>query len=110
MKDAAQRWYNTKGREYARRWKKAHPEQCTESTTQYRARLLGAYTEPVDRTAIIDRDGGICYMCGNSPKGWQLTLDHVIPLVRGGSHTPSNLRVACRSCNARKGDKLLTEL
>lgn len=110
QKEALQRWYKSKGRAYHQQWKKAHPDQCIESANRYRARLLGAYHEPVDRTAIIDRDGGICYLCGNTPTGWQLTLDHVIPLVRGGSHTPDNLRVACRSCNARKKQRLLSEL
>ncbi|MFE6489697.1 HNH endonuclease [Streptomyces sp. NPDC057757] len=31
-----------------------------------------------------------------------LTADHVVPLARGGSSTPENTRVLCRSCNSRK--------
>jgi 5-methylcytosine-specific restriction endonuclease McrA len=39
----------------------------------------------------------------------QITLDHVIPLTRGGAHTASNLRVACRSCNSSKGELMPDE-
>jgi hypothetical protein len=58
---------------------------------------------PIDRAAIIARDNGICYLCGCRPTGDDLTLDHVIPLDAGGSHTADNLRVCCRSCNSLKG-------
>lgn len=110
QREASKRWYERKGRAYAQQWKKLHREQCTEAANRYRARLLGAYREPIDRTAIFDRDNGTCYLCGKQPKGWHRTLDHVIPLSRGGSHTPGNLRVACRSCNASKNARMLDEL
>lgn len=48
--------------------------------------------------ARIDYYGGKCWMCG-APAG---EIDHVIPLSKGGSNWPANLRPACRSCNARK--------
>lgn len=52
---------------------------------------------------------GICLYCGtamvrlaaNSPD--QFTIDHVIPLARGGDNQRSNLAPSCRSCNSRKG-------
>ncbi|MFF4316010.1 HNH endonuclease [Streptomyces sp. NPDC001507] len=34
-----------------------------------------------------------------------LTVDHIIPLVKGGTHHRENLRVLCRSCNSRRGSK-----
>lgn len=36
----------------------------------------------------------------------QFTIDHVIPLARGGSDDPDNLALACFHCNRRKADKL----
>lgn len=76
-----------------------------------RAREAGApIIEPVDRAEIILRDNGICHLCGKQPSEADLTIDHVIPLFRGGSHTKANMRVACRKCNSRKGTRLLAEL
>jgi 5-methylcytosine-specific restriction endonuclease McrA len=40
------------------------------------------------------------------PVGDTYHVDHVVPLVRGGSDDPSNLVIACVPCNLSKGDKL----
>ena len=46
---------------------------------------------------------GKCEYCG-SPN--RLTVDHKIPLARGGSHDESNLQCLCKSCNCRKKDRV----
>ena len=38
-----------------------------------------------------------------------MSIDHVVPLSRGGKHEIENLLPACRSCNSSKGAKLLEE-
>ena len=38
------------------------------------------------------------------------TIDHVLPLSAGGSHTIGNVVLACRSCNSKKGNNPLTKL
>lgn len=38
-----------------------------------------------------------------------LTIEHVIPISRGGTHTKDNIVPACRSCNSSKGNKLVSE-
>jgi len=48
---------------------------------------------------VLARDDYACVYCGATE---DLTLDHVIPRSRGGSHAPENLVTACRSCNSRK--------
>jgi hypothetical protein len=62
----------------------------------------------VSRVGIFSRDGWSCVYCGSSTKK-TLTVDHVIPVSRGGGNTWSNLVTACSKCNSAKGDKLLEE-
>lgn len=57
------------------------------------------------RQRIITRDGGICGVCGTHE---ELTVDHIVPLSRGGANDDSNLQTLCRRCNSRKGRFLLT--
>ena len=58
---------------------------------------------------------GICHYChGHFPKE-ELTLDHLVPVSRGGRSTRGNLVVCCRKCNREKGmltpaEQLLSEL
>lgn len=73
-------------------------------------RLNSPVIQEIDRNAIIARDNSTCYLCGASLNKREITLDHVIPLVRGGAHTAQNLRVCCRICNVRKGRKLISEM
>jgi len=48
----------------------------------------------------------VCYLCGTQLwGGFNLHMDHVIPVARGGVHCADNLRPACASCNHRKGAK-----
>lgn len=44
--------------------------------------------------------GGLCWICRTAPYD---AVDHVKPLVCGGSNWPANLRPACTPCNSRKG-------
>ena len=46
---------------------------------------------------------GLCYYCGKKFPIKELTLDHIVPLARGGTTTPGNVVAACRSCNKDKG-------
>jgi hypothetical protein len=58
------------------------------------------------RQEIFDRDGSECQYCGSFD---DLTCDHIVPLIRGGTNDHDNLTTACRSCNSSKGDKLVEE-
>jgi 5-methylcytosine-specific restriction endonuclease McrA len=56
---------------------------------------------------IFRRDDYICQYCGQpSPR---LTVDHIIPRVRGGEYTWENLVTACPQCNRHKGGRTLQE-
>lgn len=45
---------------------------------------------------------GICYYCGKKFPREELTMDHIVPVVRGGKSTKGNVVVACKECNNKK--------
>ena len=47
-----------------------------------------------------------CVYCGARLEFDVATIDHVLPLAKGGLHAPGNLVVACAPCNRMKGDML----
>ncbi len=48
------------------------------------------------------RASGICHYCGDRFPPRELTMDHVVPLSRGGRTTKSNVVPSCKECNSRK--------
>lgn len=82
---------------------KANPDKIIANVNRRRAKKLAAegfYTDE-DLIPILDRQAGVCVGC---PKdiSTKYTVDHYIPLSRGGSNWPANLQLVCRSCNAQK--------
>jgi 5-methylcytosine-specific restriction endonuclease McrA len=45
---------------------------------------------------------GKCHYCGGTFPPDELTMDHLVPVARGGKSTPGNVVPACRDCNSRK--------
>jgi 5-methylcytosine-specific restriction endonuclease McrA len=56
------------------------------------------------------RSSGICYYCRNKFPVDELTMDHLVPLVRGGRSVKENLVPACKKCNSDKKYKLAFEV
>ncbi len=56
------------------------------------------------RRAALRDCGQRCVYCATHLDQRTATLDHVLPLARGGAHDPGNLVVACGPCNRLKGD------
>lgn len=54
------------------------------------------------RKYVIERDRNQCQSCGKTALESELTLDHIIPLARGGKNDISNLQTLCRPCNQHK--------
>jgi hypothetical protein len=54
-------------------------------------------------------DKGICYYCGSNVGRKQLTMDHVVPLSRGGKSKKGNIVPACKECNNKKKSLLPVE-
>lgn len=70
------------------------------------ARIANVAGSGITRTqwdAIIFLQSGRCWWCGYEKP---LTIDHVVPIVKGGQHDLGNIVAACKSCNSRKRDRL----
>lgn len=52
---------------------------------------------------------GRCYYCGKALPVQELTMDHIVPLVRGGKSTKGNCVPACKECNNKKKHMLPIE-
>lgn len=62
---------------------------------------------------VLNKHGAVCHICGkdidlSAPRtsGLGLHLDHVIPLVKGGTHTIENVKPSHAKCNVAKGGRL----
>lgn len=45
---------------------------------------------------------GVCHYCGGTFPPPELTMDHIVPLIRGGRSSRGNVAPACKECNNRK--------
>ncbi|MGB9715191.1 MAG: HNH endonuclease [Thermodesulfovibrionales bacterium] len=45
---------------------------------------------------------GICFFCKKKVSAKDLTLDHIVPIIRGGKSTKGNVVPACKDCNNKK--------
>jgi len=53
---------------------------------------------------VLNKYNHTCVYCGSTEN---LTIDHVKPFSKGGKDNFSNLQVLCKSCNSRKGNKII---
>jgi 5-methylcytosine-specific restriction endonuclease McrA len=69
------------------------------------ARWRFGRTPPWSRVGVLRRDGGLCAYCGRPGR----TIDHVLPVSRGGGSEWSNTVTCCGACNQRKADRTPAE-
>lgn len=62
---------------------------------------------PFSKKNVLIRDGFKCLYCGS--KSHRLTIDHVVPVSRGGKSNFENCVAACRKCNNKKGSRTASE-
>jgi 5-methylcytosine-specific restriction endonuclease McrA len=90
-------------RSQSRLWRTSNPDKRKAQRLRRRARAAAIYTLiPVDSKVILQRlslTSGMCCWCSSEKA---TTIDHFLPLSKGGTHVPSNLLPACNQCNGRK--------
>lgn len=74
-------------------------------------RAIMARGEKINHTEVFDAHNWVCHICGElidrfaGRDDWmRVTLDHIIPLSRGGGHVRSNVAPAHWKCNMDKGN------
>ena len=91
--------------------RKAAAAMVTEAQKQPHLAKRGTFSLTVNRRIkpgvrfdVLNRDGFRCVYCGASAKEDMLVVDHVVPVIIGGTADMSNLVTACYQCNVGKGD------
>ncbi len=95
--------HKSQSKEYKRRYYRDNPDKVKEHFHRRKARLKangGSYTveEWLDLCKKYDNK---CLCCGKKEK---LTVDHIVPLSRGGTNYIENIQPLCNECNASKGN------
>jgi len=61
---------------------------------------------PEVKKYVFQRDKYQCQSCGKTTVETNLSIDHIIPLARGGQNDISNLQTLCLTCNQQKTDNI----
>lgn len=93
-----------------RRWKLANPDalKAKEAVRRALKRGAGGSFDAEDLQAMYEDQGGLCAYCECELNG-DYHVDHMTPLIRGGSNGWENLAITCPTCNLRKNRKTVEE-
>lgn len=110
---------NDESRQRDKDWHSARSMNDAKRSAIYRKRAQDkeAYVEDVDFMTIYERDKGLCRICGEGvdinirfPSPGAATLDHILPLSKGGKHQASNVQLAHLGCNSQRSNKGAAQL
>lgn len=103
------RWARETGREKTPEWDDRRRANHHKRRA-LKKKLPSADIRPRD---IYERDSWACGLCGEGidpdvawPDPLSASLDHILPLSKGGHHVPENVQAAHLSCNVRKGNRV----
>lgn len=91
-------------------WGRTHPERRREKDHRRRAAKRNGFVERVDVHVLYERDRGTCGICGKHVTLRHASIDHVLPLSKGGAHSYANTRIAHLRCNIRRGNRGAAQL
>lgn len=97
---------------YSRSWRMKNPDRVRAATALRRARRALAVLDEVSPAAVFERDEWICRICHVEidqklayPHPMSASVDHIVPLSRGGAHSMANCQATHLRCNLRKYNK-----
>ncbi len=103
------------------KWRADNPERASRQVQDWLIRNRQSQREYGHKRRAKQRANGVylitknelnklynstCLYCGSNQS---ITLDHIIPIARGGTHSIGNLAPACKKCNSSKSDKTIQE-
>ncbi|MFE7399630.1 HNH endonuclease [Streptomyces sp. NPDC057557] len=90
-----------------------YPEATKAADQRRRARKAGVESETIRSAEVFSRDAWVCSLCGGPvdrsavwPAPDSASVDHVVPISKGGSHTMENVMTAHLRCNLSKGNRV----
>ncbi len=98
-----------KCRKACSKWNKRNPGKSRQRTRKRMALLRGVTFEDCSKKIELLMLERFCRWCCRVLTEENRTIDHVIPLARGGHHISDNLVAACAWCNSSRRDKLISE-
>lgn len=100
----------TRAKERIKEWQILNPGKRTGYNQIRRAKIRNNPTEQIDLSEIYERDGWICQLCNKIvdpnlkyPNQMSKSIDHIIPISKGGPHIKSNIQLAHLGCNIKFG-------
>jgi hypothetical protein len=113
VKAANDKWndeHPERKKENARRRQAEHPEKHRDYEHKRRAKKNGVGAEKINDTDIYERDKWVCQLCKKKvskklkyPNPLSPSIDHIIPLSKGGPHSRANVQLAHLRCNIKTG-------
>ena len=93
--------------EYKKQLKAKNRSRYTEYENARRSRIAKSGNYQITDKELKKLYASPCVICGIKQS---ITLDHIIPISRGGRHSIGNVQPLCKSCNSRKSTKFMIEL
>lgn len=99
-------------RQIKRKWYEANKDKVKAYKHRRRVLARDANADKFTAQDIYERDNWTCQICGlhldpaiKFPSNDSPSIDHIIPISLGGTHTLDNVQAACMGCNRRKGGR-----
>lgn len=89
-----------------RNWESKNREAIRNIKATRRSRLEANAVYVISRKELHKLHNSACIYCGSFDR---ISMDHVVPIYRGGSHGIGNLVSACLACNSSKKDRTIME-